>query len=103
LPNVTAIHSQIGNWKSAIDNGQLPGSIFCCIAGTGRQSTALFALAQLSARAALQTALIGAKTSSSVHRQHALDFDMRPRNDMYADQLADTARSSSEALGFDHA
>jgi hypothetical protein len=77
------------NWKSAIGNWQSPGSFLVRFARSGAKRAALITLAELSARSALQSTLIGAQTSAPIDRKHALNLGVRPWNNVNTDQLAD--------------
>jgi hypothetical protein len=77
---------------------RLPGPIFCRIAIPGRQGTALITLSQLSARTALQTLLVGTETGATADWQHAFDFNVRPRDNMHADQLTYSASGSGACV-----
>src|SRR5438067_9222832 len=70
------------------------------LARAGRKRAALFALAELPARAARgERTLVGAVAGAAVARQHALDFAVGAGDDVDADQLADPSRGRGPGVG----
>src|SRR6185295_20220556 len=84
------MRTKLLNWQLEIGNWQLSSALFVRFTRSSAERSSLIALAQLSARATLQRALIRTQTGASVNRKHALNFSMRPRNDVDADEFANT-------------
>src|SRR5678809_1725364 len=80
------------NWRLAIGNCESSCSFLVRFAAACAERSSLIALAQLSARATLQSSFIGTQSSASIYRQHTFNFSMRTRNNVDADQLTDSAR-----------
>src|SRR5438477_7782566 len=75
-------------------------SFLVVLARAGRERAALLALAELAgAPAARERPLVGAVAGATVARQHALDFGVRARDDVDADQLADSSRRRRPGVG----
>jgi hypothetical protein len=103
LPNVDCrlLRRRVNLFQSAIGNRKStsPGLFLAGFARTLKRAS-LVALSELtSSPATLQRTLIRTQTSAAIDGQDAFDFGMGARNDVNADQFADSSSSRGPGVG----